>query len=697
MPFPCMKNVTNPRVREPALSYFPYHLLFKQPFSATHHILNLHTHRPSNTPPSPNMASTSTAQQISRPHASPFFTQLLHDKFDRKIDVHPTKLNTFLSLLHLREEGVISVMQNIRDCGWTGSPLYASDRGGNQLPVLLEGGHRIEALRRLLARNETSWLLRGQTPENFKVQITVFKNLSSEEESRIRREFNNINSKNVRMTLLDQIVAMHKALTLCRRRKNIPENAPVNLQLLIDIYPDYGRYHRSTVRAWRRAADQFGPESIAYLLKTYSQGLQRGRLEVAFSKKTIQESKMLKTLQDYPGVQFWYLKRLVYMEAHNKIKYYNASHFNRMAVVLKHFADALNQFASCLLDVFKLHKLAISLQNLVKKGRAYSIQCKKEDMRQYRILSTFSNYYLWSTKGDKELNAAVRQRQKDNSLFPYILYQLVARIQFNNNFVEAEALFQTQAAKLRPRFTTPFHSKWVYKNHFEISRKRSHHYLQPSGSTTPIGEGDSAQKIKRNRSLSSRKSTRLDERREEQDEAYHTDEEEHEEEDESEDEEEEETEEEEEIDKKDESEEGEFLPIPAVLDYAEQAQDGVRPLTPSQTRMVESHTKEIPPTIEQTKTVEKKTSATKKSTATREIHSSSFHQSKPAVSMLEKSTLQLEIVCPQSSTLPSDILKGMKQLLPDLQYSPREVVQLLIHQQGKKTSFSFPEKENVLF
>ena len=645
------------------------------------------------------MASTSTAQQISRLHASPLFTQLLEDKFDRKIYVHPTNLNTFLSLRQLREEGVISVMQNIRDSGWTGSPLYASDRGGNQPPVLLEGSHRIEALRRLLARNETSWLLRGQTPENFKVQVTVLKNLSSEEESRIRRESNKINSKNVRMTLLDQIVAMHKALTLCRRRKNIPENAPVNLKLLIDIYPDYGRYHRSTIRAWRRAADQFGPESIAYLLKTYSQGLQRGSLKVAFSKKTIQESKMLKTLQDYPGVQVWYLKRLVYMEAHNKIKDYNAYHFDQMAIMLKLFAEALNEFASCLLDVFKLHKIAICLQNMVKKGRAYPNQCKEEDTSQYQILSNFSKYYLWSTKRDKELYAAVRQRKKDNSLFPYILYQLVARIQFNNNYVKAEELFQTQEPKLRPRFTTPLHGKWVYRDHFEISRKRSHHYLQPSGSTTTIGD-ESAQRIKRNRFLSSWKSTILDERREEHKEAYQTDEEEHEEEDESEDEEEEGREEEDERDKKDEVEEGEFLlPITPVLDRAEQAQHGGRPLTPGQTRMVEFHAKEIPPTIiEQTKTVEKKTSACQKSTTTGEIHSPSSDQSKPVVSMLEKSTLQLEIVCPQSSTLPSDILKEVKQLLPDLQYSPREAVQLLIRQDGKKTtSFSFPEKENVLY
>ena len=120
--------------------------LFYQSSSAKHVVPNLHPHRTSDSTP-PEMASESSALHNSHTYASPFFTQLLQDKFDRTINVHPSKLTNLLSVRQLREDGVTNFMQNIRECGWTGSPLYASDRGGNQTPVLLEGAHRIEALR----------------------------------------------------------------------------------------------------------------------------------------------------------------------------------------------------------------------------------------------------------------------------------------------------------------------------------------------------------------------------------------------------------------------------------------------------------------------------------------------------------------------------------------------------------------------
>ena len=382
------------------------------------------------------------------------FAQLLKDKFDRTISVHPKDVNNIFSVSQIREENVRSMMKSIRDCGWKRSSLYASDRGEGKPPILIEGIHRAEALRRLLSREETTWLPRGKTSHNFKIDISVLKNLTLDEEACIACESSKIDTAGVPLTLVDQVLAMHRALKCCRLRQNLPYNAEISFEVLCQAQPDYRRYHSSTIRSWKRMADALSHQSLEFLRE------KQLEFKAAFSKKTIQESSMLTTLKRYPGVQLWYLKRLLYLEAQENAKPFKAAYFKKMAARLERFANAILDFAACLEHIFDLQNIANAFRDMVNWGKPRRVPQGK---MSEQILMSFSHNYLWSSKKDDEVQAALQEREKDTLLFPRIFYQIVAQIHFEDDYEKADEMFEALPNGLRPRF----------KSHSQILQKRS--------------------------------------------------------------------------------------------------------------------------------------------------------------------------------------------------------------------------------
>ena len=434
-----------------------------------------------------------SSQPTPQPHASSShdartqplsFSQLVKDKTCRTIRAHPRDLTRVRSVREVREEGVLKVMDAIRDCGWASSVLYASDRGNGKFPVLLEGSHRLEALRRLLKSKDTTWLLRDETPETFKVTLTVLKDLTPEEEARIGREANLINTQHVPVTLVDQLVAMHKALMATRRSRNMKSTDEVTVNMLLEAHPDYQRYSKVTIRAWKRMAEGFSSQARKYLISVHALGIPSGEVKLAFSKKTLIESKMMQELKNFPGVQFWYLKRLVHLERSNKIRQQKAPYFEALVLTLKSFANACKQFAQRLKNTFKLNKLAKCLDEILQTGKPPS-----DLEKSFRHpVDTFVRNYLWTSNRDEQVHALVELRKNDYRMFPYVFYQLVAQCHFKEDYEEVDKMFAATDVNLQVKFTSPVdptQENLDYRTLLNTRRKRLLSLHQPSTKDAP--------------------------------------------------------------------------------------------------------------------------------------------------------------------------------------------------------------------
>lgn len=197
------------------------------------------------------------------------------------------------------------------------------------------------------------------------------------------------------------------------------------------------------------------PESLNSLLDQY------GKSKAAFYRKTVQESSMRTTLKHYPGVQLWYLKRLVYLEDQGKIGRLKAAYFKEMAKNLKRFANAMLDFAGFLDHIFNLHQIADAFKDMVNVGHPRRIP---QGIKSNQILMSFSDDYLWSLKKDEEVRPVLQQREKDTLFFPRIFHQIVAEIHFENNHEKADQMFESPPPNARPKFTS----------HLQILGKRSH-------------------------------------------------------------------------------------------------------------------------------------------------------------------------------------------------------------------------------
>ena len=417
---------------------------------------------PSLSPPPSSLPTSRKSKPL------PSFAQLVNDKFDRHIHVHPRDLNRIQSVRKLREEGVLDIMDAIRDCGWACSTLYASDRGDGEQPVLVDGSHRLEALRRLSKSKDTSWLLSKETPQNFKITLTVLKGLTLEEEGLVGREADHINSHHVSMTLVDHIIATHKAVIATRVRLNLNSGQELTSETLRKVHPDFKRYANSTIRAWKGMAEGLSPQARKLLLQVHASGLNSGEVKTALSKKTLLESKMMRHLRNYPGAQFWYLKRLVELEADAKIRKNKASYFEDLVLVLKNFSEPCTSFVGHLKHTFKLSKVAKYIDQIVQTG----MPCERLAPSLKKHLTTFACNYLWTSKMQKEVQALLELRKKDTRMYPYVFYQLVAQLHFKENYEEVDKTFAAPEANLRVRFTSPVDPTQANLDYLQLLQNR---------------------------------------------------------------------------------------------------------------------------------------------------------------------------------------------------------------------------------
>ena len=631
------------------------------------------------TPDSSPSSSSASTSSVATPESPPLsFAQLVKDKSYGTITLHPSKVTSTLSVRPIREEGVIVVMKAIRDCGWTRSPLYASDRGDNRPPVLLEGSHRLEALRRLLSKKQTPWLLRGETPSSFKVDITVLKNLTPEEEIRIGRESNKINSSNVQMTLVDQLVAMHKALKLCREKYSVPKEKRVKMSVFLKSNPDYRRYARSTLRAWKRVADGFGPEALQFLLVKHSKGFESGgEVKTAFSKKTIMESQVVSCLKSYPGVQFWYLKRLVHLEGEDKVRQHNVTYFKELPKLLRFFADAMIQFATSLEKEFKLSQIAKCFRDLVQIGHLDKTKFPKNQERRWKHhLSKFAEQYLWSAKREDEVGEVVQQRRKDENklLFPHIFYEIVAQLHFNKDYDKTDEMFNAPKTGLRPEFTTCMDPTRDYANHLQIIRKRRRDLVERREASKKSAELARKNKKRRLLKVKTRRARKGSSLYKSKRKGYPVEDEEEEDSSESEEEEEED----------DDEEEDEDLPLSRHV-----SNKGRKPQI-GDDQNKENFDREEGDKL--SKEQRKQHVPNKESTDKENADEMTTSTTAPSPHS-PKTTVKLDIMHSQDSGLPSTISKELEAALRGLQYSPTEKASLKVSQQGKILKMmSFPCK-----
>ena len=390
-------------------------------------------------------------------------------------------------------------MQAIRESGWACSTLYASDRGNGETPVLVDGSHRREALLRLLKSKDTSWLLRNETPDTFKVTVTVLKGLTPEEEGLVGREANHINSKHVAMTTVDHIIATDIAVTATRLRLNLKKGEALSAATLRSVHPDFQRYATPTIRAWKGLAEGLSPQAKKLIFRLHSSGLgPKGDVRVTLSKKTLMDSKMMVHLRKYPGAQFWYIQRLVALEADEKIRTNKAHYFENVILLLKGFSDACTQFALCLKHTFKLNKVAKYFDEIVRSGAAPEKLTKKLTPALKEHLKSFTRNYLWTFKREKEVQAVVDLRKKDYKMFPYVFYQLVAQLHFNEDYEKVDKMFAAPEANDRVKFTSPVDPTQENLNYRQLLQKRRLQLLSSrSGQSSNENDGPPTKKQKK--------------------------------------------------------------------------------------------------------------------------------------------------------------------------------------------------------
>ena len=296
--------------------------------------------------------------------------------------------------------------------------------------------------------------------ESWKVVITVCKDLTLEDESGITQELKKLDMTAVRTTLIQQVLAIHSALSTWRLHQNLPDHAEVSLDLLCQTYSEYKRYQNQTLRSWKNMANALSPESLNLLLEKCPE------FKVAFSKKTIQESSVLTTLQHYPGVQLWYLQRLLYLDAQGKVRRFKPAYFKKMVKRLQRLANAILEFAACLDHIFDLQKMANAFRDLFNKGKPSQIA---HGELTHEIMVSFYKKYLCSPTKDEEVQTVLQERKRHILLFPHIFYEIVAEIHFEKNYEEADKMFEAPLTSNRPRFT----------NRAKILQKRSHSETEP--------------------------------------------------------------------------------------------------------------------------------------------------------------------------------------------------------------------------
>ena len=426
--------------------------LVEHAFTTTPCAIALSMSSPSHPPPSTqrqasdevtsgHLTSSGSLPPATKPTIPPpsSYAQLIESHFSETIEVTPRELQGMaesLSLRELRWDGVQLLKQAIQKSGWTNTPLLAVDREDDSGLHLLEGAHRARALQMLFDDEETSWLLRGQTPETFRVKVSVLKGLTTAEEQQISREANRINSTVVEMSLVDQVYAMMQALHDCQGR--LGRGQRVHLKDLHRLHPDYRNYSESSVRTWKRLAEAFGKEAMAYMKRVHSDldgKFTDDRAQRAFSKKTLLESNALKILNSrgLHGAQLWYLKRVVQLEEKNQVQSLNAKYFQDLAKLMRRIATLCEDFVDVIREL-ELFRFGRALQTFIITGTP---PAKSGEQAQFvkrlhvACLEKFLEKRILSGQWDKVWD--VTEDDEEVPCFPYFFKNLLLKAEFEGD------------------------------------------------------------------------------------------------------------------------------------------------------------------------------------------------------------------------------------------------------------------------
>ena len=398
-----------------------------------------------------------TEGSVSTAPASPPYPRLLghlieeHFVEDRKY--RPMELKPLVrergAVRDVRIGGVKMLKSAILASGWTrSSVMIAHDRGDGNPPVLLDGAHRVGALLEIFHHYPAKFPVgRWYPAADFTVTVKILKGLSRIEEKVVAREANWVNTKKVKVSLVDQVVGMYNALKTCREVAEKEGKANITASFLINLHQDYCRYHPATVRSWKRLAEGFGMEAMHYLRGIHQRSdflgpNGSGLVKHAFSKKTLVESRVMQILKGKPGAQLWYLRRLVELEANDKLKDLNAEGCGELAGRLKSMADILERFADFVADrQNNLRPFARAMRTLVHAGKPKEdpeIQDRSERNRNRLHLQRFAEWFLYRSKKDSQWRETFQLHGKDRRYYPDGLLTLIANSCFSGSRRDAE-------------------------------------------------------------------------------------------------------------------------------------------------------------------------------------------------------------------------------------------------------------------
>ena len=366
---------------------------------------------------------------------------LVEDHFFEDRQYAPLQLTALLqdvTVRDVRHGGVEQMEVAIQRTGWVRSSLMiAHDRENGRPPVLLEGAHRARALIQLYSRPSINVPLE----KDLKVTVKILKGLSPSQEKQIGRESNALHSESVKMTLVDQVVAMWHALQTCREEGNFsPDQKKIPIRFLLHTHPDYTSDSldyvvTSSVRRYKQLAEGFGEEAMRYMRVTQKSGdhvfpESGGAVWRAFSTTTLLDSRVVKVLADYPGPQLWYLRRVVELEGVDDLKNYDAGMCKDLAHFMRNIANLCEDFA-VLVDKKcpRLSRFGRALRALVHTGSAkIDPEIQDSDFARYQValFDEFAEAYLYKNKHDTEWKEIYALHKDDDRFYSMGLQKLLA-------------------------------------------------------------------------------------------------------------------------------------------------------------------------------------------------------------------------------------------------------------------------------
>ena len=140
------------------------------------------------------------------------------------------------------------------------------------------------------------------------------------------------------------------------------------------------------------------------------------------------------------------------MGKEEQIRNHTVNFFQEMVVLLQKFGNTFQQFAKCSDHTFQLTRMAKFFRDLLNYG-FITDNIDLQEEKEKNSIRLFVQRYLYTIRCHDEIKTLVEKRDRNYKIYPFIFYQLVAQMQFNENYDQADEAFAKPDANSKIHFS----------------------------------------------------------------------------------------------------------------------------------------------------------------------------------------------------------------------------------------------------